>query len=602
MAKKIWVSLLLFSVASSAFAQPYYSNTIKADTKTYALVKDALDDLKLQLNKATGKDFSIDTKDSTRQTGIQIIKLDPLLIYKSIAGLDPDNDDAVLIQSDGDHSLSISAYTRQGLINGIYTYLDTLGFRWYHPGDAWAYVPVLKDIRIKCNQVFVPDFALRTFFGTWGTPRNKVVDKNGVVDNAWQVWATRNRMGGGYVLKGHMWNEFLWHNIKLLEQHPEYMALVDGKRVIPNTAMKFCISNKDLQQLFVHDMVEKLNKAITANPNQTLYCFSVEPSDGEGDCECDQCKKMGSVSNRVFFLANLVAKEFQKISPKAYVNLYAYNFHAAPPDFAIEKNVLVQIIPYGYQNFSSPEQMIAAWKKKSSRLFIYDYYGLPINNIDMPLKDGLKPEAFAKRIKYWYDEHIIGVTLESSYSIGATGIGLYLFTRLGWHVNSDVNAILDDYYKHCYGKAGDYVRQAQRVISNDTADKICALSQAMQLIEKHASKTKLEGQQKTCLTYYKAYLHYLRLLYDVQREDPKIEPAASESLMQFVYGIMQTMMVHQFPVNEWAKSHGPAADYVKQHWDGFKPFDAGMKFSTVVPWTEEQMDAAFEEDCKLLPK
>src|ERR1019366_6423418 len=179
----------------------------------------------------------------------------------------------------------------------------------------------------------------------WGTPRNKVVDKNGVVDKTWEVWATRNRMGGGYVLKGHMWNEFLWHNIKLLEQHPEYMAMVGGKRVVPNTAMKFCISNKDLQQLFVHDMVEKLNKAITANPNQTLYCLSVEPSDGEGDCECDQCKKMGSISNRVFFLANLVAKEFQKISPKAYVNLYAYNFHAAPPDFNIEKNVPVQIIP-----------------------------------------------------------------------------------------------------------------------------------------------------------------------------------------------------------------------------------------------------------------
>jgi hypothetical protein len=112
----------------------------------------------------------------------------------------------------------------------------------------------------------------------------------------------------------------------------------------------------------------------------------------------------------------------------------------------------------------------------------------------------------------------------------------------------------------------------------------------------------LEGRQKTCLAYYKAYLHYLRLLYDVQREDPKIEPTASDNLMQFVYGIMPTMMVHQFPVNEWAKSHGPAAGYVKQHWDGFKPFDAGMKFSTVVPWTEEHIDAAFEEDCRLLPK
>ncbi len=289
------------------------------------------------------------------------------------------------------------------------------------------------------------------------------------------------------------------------------MALVNGERVKPNTAMKFCVSNKMLQDTFVADMVGQLQKQIIANPYGSAYCVSVEPSDGEGFCECDNCSKIGGISEQVFFLANVVAKAFQKISPKAYVNLYAYNTHAAPPAFDLEPNVIVQIIPYGYQHFSSPKQMLETWKKKGHKLFIYDYYGLPIDNIDMPLKGELKPLEFAKRLKYWHEQHIIGATLESSYSIGCTGLGLYLFARLGWNINSDANNLADDYYKHCFGKAAEAVKQADGYLNDDTMERICALSMADLALQKLTSKTKLDEQQNTCLRDYKAYLHYLKL-------------------------------------------------------------------------------------------
>ncbi len=601
-----WKNLMrgvLFSLFGYAFtisvqAQTSYGNVIITHPKTYKLIKDAANDLQQQLSKATNQNFILNTKDSNSTTGIILVKLDAITDKNFDKRLDPLNADNVLLQSDGKTFLKIISFTRQGLIDGIYSYLDTLGFRWYHPGDLWTKVPQLTDVRIKLDNVFAPDFALRTFFGTFGTPRNATIDKKGIVDYAWIQWAARNRMGGGYQLKGHAGNEFLWRNVKVLNAHPEYMAQINGARMKPNTAVKFCISNEGMQQLFVNDMLSQLQKYMAAFPNQEAYCISVEPSDGGGDCQCDACKKMGNVSDRVFFLANLVAKEFQKISPVAFVNLYAYNTHAKPPHFELEKNVIVQIIPYGYQHDMSPEKMIEAWKKKTNNLFIYDYYGLPINNIDKPLKWNLKAEEFVKRIRYWKEQNIKGITLESSYSIGATGIGLYLYARTSWRAKTDEKKTLDEYYNFCYGKAASVIHHAQNILNDDSIGTHQSLINAMLSIQKETENLKLDSAEQARLVAYKSYLHYVKLIYNYYKKHLLPEPMASDSLLRYSWSIHNNMMVHQYPVSELLKTRGGAQGYVKKNWDYTKTGDATMKFSEVVPATMEDIEKAFEEDCK----
>ncbi|MDB5283851.1 MAG: hypothetical protein JWO06_2926 [Bacteroidota bacterium] len=597
--KYLFISILTFAW-HYAGAQAYYDKVIAVNPQTYRLIKDAIEDLQYQLGKATAQDFKLITKDTTLTSGIIIKKLDRTVDKNPAEGkLDPDNDDAFIIRSDGKNKLEIIAYTKPGLINGIYTYLDTLGFRWYHPGDEWAYTPALKDIRIKLDQVCAPDFALRTFFGTWGTPRNRVIDNTALVDRQWGQWYTRNRLGGAYNLSGHAWGTFRYQVRDSFTVHPEYTAMVNGVR-LPQTApsLKFCISNPGLQQLFVNYFVEQLKKNIKNNSWQRIFCVSVEPSDGEGDCECDACKKMGSVSNRDFFLANLVAKEFQKIWPTAYVNLYAYDTHAMPPDFALEPNVIVQIIPYKYQDYSTPEQMIATWRKKTSNLFIYDYYGLPILNVDMPLNGELQPAEYGKRVKHWHQLGIKGITLESSYGIGATGLGLYLFARLSWNSGADVNALLKDYYTTNYGKVGSTMQQVQQVLADDSVQREKALTKGMKLL--NTAKTEISAEQNTRLTDYKAYLHYLKLLYRMQKTDEQMDTVASDNLLRFTYSIFFTKMVHQFPINEWLKNFGHTPTYTTKYWDTFNQMAPGMKYSSVVQYTPKQLDELFEQDCKEL--
>jgi hypothetical protein len=584
-----------------ALGQALYGQVIIADPASFALAKDGIWDFQYQLSLATGADFNINTKDSVHTSGIQIIKLDPLLNANYDKRLDPDNEDAVLIQSDGEHNLKIIAYSRQGLINGIYTYLDTLGFRWFHPGDKWAQIPRLKDIRLKCDAVFKPDFTLRTFFGTYGTPRNRVVDPKFTIDRDWNMWSMRNRLGGAYALHGHAWGSIVdqWH--EYLDKRPEEMALVNGKRVSTKTPnAKFCLSNDDLQKVFIYHMTRELNRMMKENPDQSKYIVSVEPSDGEGDCECEACKKMGTVSTRVFFMANLVAREFQKISPKAYVNLYAYNTHAAVPDLDLEPNVIVQVIPYKYQNYyTSPNQMIEAWKKKSNNLFIYDYYGLPLLNVDMPLHNSLAPWRYAQRIKYWHQQNIKGMNLESSYSLGCTGVGLYLFARLGWNAQADEWQLLKEYYHACYGNASESVWQAQLALADDSLGKEKTLNNVMQKLQSETAKPKLDSLQKSRLTDFKAYTHYLKLLYEMQRVDGNGDALAVDNLLRYVYSIFMRKEVHPFPINEWAIHYGRHGSFVDKNWGTFNVLATGMKFNTVVPLTDEEIDKLFEEDCRV---
>ena len=440
---------------------------------------------------------------------------------------------------------------------------------------------------------------MRSFFGTWGTPRNRVIDKGFEVDREWGLWSIRNRLGGSLVLRGHAWGDVLakWHDY--LRDRPEEMALVKGVRTSPdNGDAKFCLSNDDFQKVFIFHMTRQLKKMMQDNPSLSQYTVSVEPSDGEGDCECEACKKLGNSTTRVFFMANLVAKEFQKISPKAYVNLYAYNTHAAVPDLDLEPNVIVQIIPYKYQNYASPENMIAAWKKKSNHLFIYDYYGLPLLNVDMPLHNVLAPWRYAERIKYWHEQNIKGITLESSYGLGCTGIGLYLFARLSWDAHGDEWQILKDYYHQCYGKAYDAVWLAQLSLADDSLEKSQTLKNVMLNFQAATSKMQFDTLQKKRVADFKSYLHYLKLWYQVERTDAAGDTTAVDNMIRFVYSTYFRKEVHPFPINQWPMQFGHTGEFVKKYWSTFNQFAPGMRYNTVVQLTDQEIERLFEEDCK----
>jgi len=106
-------------------------------------------------------------------------------------------------------------------------------------------------------------------------------------DEVYDEWCRRNRATSGITLSsGHSYDGVMNRHKDEFAKHPDFLALVDGKRQKP----KFCIANEGLRKLVVKDALEHFAK------DPALDSISSDPSDGGGWCECAECAKIGSVS------------------------------------------------------------------------------------------------------------------------------------------------------------------------------------------------------------------------------------------------------------------------------------------------------------------
>jgi len=216
----------------------------------------------------------------------------------------------------------------------VYTYLEHAGFRWFFPHEAWHIVPHLKSPFVPCEIFSQPDYESRHIWNAYGTRSAKA-------DADQKNWDRYNRMGGAFrASTGHSYPAIINRNKAEFEKHPEYFAiLANGQRDTNRVyqARKFCVSNEGLVQLCINDAFRQFE----ASKDQQMV--SLDPSDGPGSCECDDCKKLGTVSDRIFHLANRIAKSVGEKYPGKWVGLYAYSDHQMPTSIKLEPNVYLQL-------------------------------------------------------------------------------------------------------------------------------------------------------------------------------------------------------------------------------------------------------------------
>ncbi|MGZ4097892.1 MAG: DUF4838 domain-containing protein [Bacteroidia bacterium] len=575
---------------NEAKGNSYYNQKIYRDNVNDPVLNASFTDLQMYLNKATGRIFDIEPTSGKINQGIYILLDKPGLLPANLSrSLHKGTiEDFVLV---GDQNkLILTATNPLGLSRAIYSYLDALGFKWYFPGQQWEYIPVLSNIKLSVTEYVTPSFKIRNFFGTGGILPVTALDTNMTLPRQWNEWRRRNRFGGQFDLAGHYGEAFNLKHKTELEKHSEYLALVKGKRAWSESA-KWCISNKGLRDLFIADRVEELNVMLRqSHYGNEPISVSVDPADGYGDCECENCKKMGTVSDRVFFLANEVARQFQKITPRAFANLYAYNTHAATPSFKLSANLIVQLIPYAFQSFGTPEQMIAEWKKRHSNLYIYDYYGIPDWHWDTPLSAGWGIDAWVKKLNYWNDEGIQGFMYESSYSLAATGLGLYLSGRVGWHSSENPLKIKQLFYYQLFGAAEPYIEAYFNKISGSFTG-AADLPYLFDLLYKAGECTSnlvIQGR----IDAFKAYLHYL-VLYFRWHSDPHSEKTLDE-LIQYVLQVYPMGIVHSTYLVQLFSNSIPKDSPLKNKWKLTEP--TGIGVSNIKGLSKGKIEALFLQD------
>lgn len=552
LSKSLLLILLTALAVSVVFAAPPRDTGGKLYGRQIVVAADASKDLQESakalahwLNKVTGAEYPVVT--TPGKQGIFLVldsgKTVPPIDLKPLKA--KESNEAFLIYSADANRLWIVGKSEMALDHGIYWYLDKLGCRWLLPNEHWTVIPRRSDITLKVNSVQSPAFAARNFFGTggWGRP---AIDFWQKINESWEQYKRQNLLGGTFTLGGHAGEAFNNRHKKELAEHPEYLAEINGQRRPFDPGTKPCYSNPGLQALYVKDRVDEFRNTLKNTPS--AMSVSVEPSDGGGHCECADCRKIGSVSDRVFSLANLVAKAVAKEFPGKYVNLYAYNEHAMVPSIPVEPNVIVSLAPYAFQRTGlSAEELIKVWGEKAGFMGMYDYWCIPDWSYCQP---ELSPKTVVDKIRFWQQNHVKIYLAESTFCGGNMGLNWYLASRLLWDPAKNEKAIVDDFFDKAFGAAQAPIRDmylswGENYMLTDHELGICYrdLQKALALTADPAIRARIIDLGR--------YIHYLRLYYEYSSTASADErKTKAKAIIDYDWSIYWSNMVQVFRIGQ----------------------------------------------------
>jgi hypothetical protein len=401
-----------------------------------------------------------------------------------------------------DDSLALIGKDNEGTQFAVYELLEMLGVRWYWPGDSGEVVPQLTTITVEpLNTTESPDFAWRdrgprgALWGATSGPTD--MDRRALllgITSAHQaevkLWEKRNRWGGLKIYGGHSLGE-VFPPEKYAKTHPEYYALVDGKRSVPGPDYDYkhgrqvCTSNPDV----VREAVSWARDFFDKHPDFDGVHMTM--NDSGGFCECDNCRALDSadlltrpgieseemskaakqtgITDRIFTYINKIAEELEKTHPGKLVFSMAYSRYINPPRrIRLRPNVVPQYClwsAYKHANLELRNQhreISAGWAKAARLKGIYEY---DING-SWPGLHRLVVSHIAESIKYL---HSLGYDLyqtQSGDEFAINGMNYYVAGKLLWNTRLDEEQILEDFYQKAFGPSGAEVKRFHQLLKN----------------------------------------------------------------------------------------------------------------------------------------
>jgi len=273
----------------------------------------------------------------------------------------------------------------------------------------------------------------------------------------------RRRMGfycydTGHIVDPH--HKLMKCNIeKMMEQHPEFFALINGQRDASN---HFCWSAPGLAEY----VAERFEEHLKEFPQIDILGFY--PTDKRHYCQCEQCQAHG-LSTAWFKLVGQVCAILHQRHPELRFGTLAYEGYRPLPSGVPELLEFTEYCLYD-RCFVHPfdcqvnKEVLASgdwhdWVYSGSRLGLYGY------EFDLFLEpDGMAPlflptyGTFAEQAKFFAENRIFAVIPEIT-GAGAKGkpnkrvrnrLGLYVYTQLMWNPDAEVKKLINDYCSYVY--------------------------------------------------------------------------------------------------------------------------------------------------------
>ena len=449
----------------------------------------------------------------------------------------------------GKENLWLLGATDLAVQHAVWDLLHRFGYRQFFPGETWEVIPKHDSLAIDVDRMDAPDYCARRIWYNWGMW--------GYNNGPYKDWCVRNRMAKGFDLNsGHSYGTIIAANRKAFDAHPEYGALIGGERKLS----KFCVANAALRQLVVDYAKEKIRK------QPRLDSISMDPSDGGGWCECAECARIGSPSDRALTLANEVAEAINSLGVgDKYVGMYAYNMHAPPPGVAVHPKVIISVATAFIRGAYSFDQIVEGWQARGASVGIYDYYSVVAWDWNKPrAAKGSRPHDLAASIRKYHRQGARFLDAESGDAWGPYGLGYYVAGRVMWDVDNadNVEAIIEDFLARAFGPARKPMRQFYELITVDrtkrsSADLIGRMYRYLATARRIAVDAPKVIARIDDLILYTRYVE-LQNAYASRSSD-----AGKIKLLAFAHRTRKRMMIHSYGI--WARLASQNAANSKDH-------------------------------------
>lgn len=531
--------LLAFAFATPAFAE---AETARLASSGRALlpivvapdaaprVRRAAGALAEYLQKITGASFDVQAGDGSRGIVVGTSTQFPVLGGPAAQG----DREAYGIRTRRERVALVGA-SEDAVEHAVWDFLFRLGYRQFFPGERWEVIPRAPQLEARIDVQESPAYRVRRIWYGYGTS-----DYN---KEPYRLWTLRNRATAGFALNtGHAYAGIIRALQKEFDAHPEYYALVGGERRAGKQA-KICIGNEDLRRLIVEYELGRFRQ------EPTLDSVSLEPSDGDGWCECEKCRAIGSISDRVVLLANEVASAVAQRPGGKAVGIYAYAHHSPPPNLAVHPGVVVSVATAFGRGELTTQELMAAWSRKGATLGVREYYSVNPWDRDQPGQArGGDLQYLATTIPAFHRLGARFMSAEASDNWGPNGLGYYVASRILWDLREAgrVDEIVDDFLARAFGPAREPMRAFYRQIDG-SGRAVMPDARLGGMFRSLSEARRLAAGDPAVLARIDElvlYAHYASLYHSYSVAEGERRQAAFEAVMRHAWRMRRSMLVH----------------------------------------------------------
>jgi len=387
-------------------------------------------------------------------------------------------------------------YANQGTAWAVADFLERfVGVRWYWPTQFGGRTLMKSDeLRIApTHYADAPAFRKRSHwppaYNGWKSrwfdkaqPQPPEMAKGvGTIDMKPLLACLRAGNSWPYLIKVHQpqwWPDDQWKSLN--KQYPTMFALnADGTR----SKGMLCYSSKETLEYLIRGCEESWDKGkLGAIPWVTEMCLSISPGDAPINCQCADCRKMiepeapwhgaaGSPASKLMgAFVKRACEEVQRRWPnKKVIYLPYWNYALCPEGIDFPDNLEVEMATSGFAGFRQPElresigKDLRAWSRKAGgKITTWEYScwvtGWSHAAVQFPhiLQD-----------YYRTNREVLAGSFVNGAEIpewSRCAPSLYVWMRVLWNPDINVEATLDEMCARLYGKGGKTARELLRLM------------------------------------------------------------------------------------------------------------------------------------------